>query len=78
MKKKEVEKYLRNLVFDKSAKSPLSRDGMYHHIKSKVTFPVQFPFNISSSNKDNNNDLHRIKIIVLDRNLCQELCKRFE
>ena len=32
----EAEKYLRNLVFDKSSKSPLSRDGMFHHIKSKV------------------------------------------
>ena len=32
----EVEKYLRSLVFDKSSKSPLSRDGMFHHIKGKV------------------------------------------
>ena len=32
----EAEKYLRGLVFDKGSKSPLSRDGMYNHIKSKV------------------------------------------
>ena len=33
----EVEKYLRTLVFDKSSKSPLSRDGMFHHIKGMVS-----------------------------------------
>ena len=32
----EVEKYLRHLVFDKSSKSPLSRDGMFHVLKTTV------------------------------------------
>ena len=32
----EVDQYLRSLVFDKKSRSPLSRDGMYNHIKSQV------------------------------------------
>ena len=32
----EVDQYLRSLVFDKKSRSPLSRDGMYNHIKAQV------------------------------------------